>query len=65
MPLTAWTVISSTIDFLADMKSRNAAAKGKSVEMENDMSFQYLMQSVMSHAWNPIDSSPAITHTLA
>ena len=37
----------------------------KRTDIENVMSFQNLMQSMMSQIWNPIASSPAITLTLA
>ena len=53
------------MDFLAAMKSRNAATKGKRAVNENDMSCLWVNISMPSHIWNPIASKAAITPTLA
>ena len=60
-----WIVISSTSDALAAMKSRKAAARGKSMVTENVICPMNLKKSIASHIWNPIARSPAIMLTLA
>ena len=63
--LTACNVISSTIDFLAAIKSRTNAARGNNAVIENDMSLRLMNMSMASQIWNPNSISALSMHTLA
>lgn len=62
---TDCTVISSTIDLFAAIKSRAAAARGKSAVTLKIISFLLMKKSIASHIWKPIARRPAMTLTRA
>lgn len=65
MLFTAWTVISSTMERFAAMKSSTPAASGKRAVNENAMSLRFLRMSMPIHIWNPKARRAAMMHTRA